>query len=283
MPAKEALAAVHARARRARRRDHDDGAGARLDDDAAAAARHRVRSVGDGSRDVARDSASRSRSRTRRVIVCNGDGSMLMNLGSLVSIAGAGATNLVVLVFDNGVYEVTGSQPTPVSASVDFAAIARGAGFTSRYSSSLMLDTWQAQVATGSRRRGRCSYGCASTPVLGFPVRVRLGPPAERARRLMDALSGGQRSDRSPLTTGHSDAKVRIASPSSRIAVRRRRPVDGSFGCAIRSSRFARSDARTTLIYSSRSASVGCTPAARRAGTQHATVAITRNSMAIDA
>ena len=32
----------------------------------------------------------------RRVIVCNGDGSMLMNLGSLVSIAGSGATNLTV-------------------------------------------------------------------------------------------------------------------------------------------------------------------------------------------
>ena len=46
----------------------------------------------------------------RRVIVCNGDGSMLMNLGSLVSIADARAANLTVLVFDNGTYEVTGSQ-----------------------------------------------------------------------------------------------------------------------------------------------------------------------------
>src|SRR6185312_13722431 len=35
----------------------------------------------------------------RRIIVCNGDGSMLMNLGSLVSIVGSGATNLVLLVF----------------------------------------------------------------------------------------------------------------------------------------------------------------------------------------
>src|ERR1044071_4050932 len=46
----------------------------------------------------------------RRVIVCNGDGSMLMNLGSLVSIVAAGVKNLVVLVFENGTYEVTGSQ-----------------------------------------------------------------------------------------------------------------------------------------------------------------------------
>src|SRR3954470_4503232 len=62
----------------------------------------------------------------RRVIVCNGDGSMLMNLGSLVSIAAARATNLVVLVFDNGVYEVTGAQPIPSPGAIDFVTIARG-------------------------------------------------------------------------------------------------------------------------------------------------------------
>src|SRR6476620_9462460 len=67
----------------------------------------------------------------RRVIVCNGDGSMVMNLGSLVSIVGSGVKNLVVIVFDNGIYEVTGAQPTPSSYGVDFATIARGAGFAS--------------------------------------------------------------------------------------------------------------------------------------------------------
>ena len=47
-----------------------------------------------------------------RVIVCNGDGSMLMNLGSLVTIAAANAQNLTIVVFDNGVYEVTtGNDP----------------------------------------------------------------------------------------------------------------------------------------------------------------------------
>jgi sulfopyruvate decarboxylase subunit beta len=66
----------------------------------------------------------------RRVIVCSGDGSLLMNLGSLASIVAARATNLIVLVFDNGVYEVTGQQPT-AGATVDFTAVARGCGFTS--------------------------------------------------------------------------------------------------------------------------------------------------------
>lgn len=62
----------------------------------------------------------------RRVIVCNGDGSMLMNLGSLVTIASQTPANLTVIVFDNGVYEVTGAQPVP--AKVDYVAIAKGSG-----------------------------------------------------------------------------------------------------------------------------------------------------------
>ncbi|HUE15901.1 MAG TPA: thiamine pyrophosphate-dependent enzyme, partial [Planctomycetaceae bacterium] len=48
----------------------------------------------------------------RKVVVCNGDGSMLMNLGSLVTITAQGPPNLTVILFDNGVYEVTGVQPT---------------------------------------------------------------------------------------------------------------------------------------------------------------------------
>lgn len=64
------------------------------------------------------------------VIVLNGDGSMLMGLGGLVTICASGAKNLTLVVLDNGVYEVTGGQSTPArSAEVDFAAIARGAGF----------------------------------------------------------------------------------------------------------------------------------------------------------
>ena len=72
----------------------------------------------------------------RRIIVVNGDGSMLMNLGSLVTIMAERPPNLLVIVCDNGGYEVTGAQPTPGSAAgrvgadrADLTAIARGAGF----------------------------------------------------------------------------------------------------------------------------------------------------------
>src|SRR5262245_44226036 len=68
----------------------------------------------------------------RGVIVVNGDGSMLMNLGSLVTLASHPA-DVFVLVFDNGLYEVTGGQPTAGTGRADFAMLARGAGISRVY------------------------------------------------------------------------------------------------------------------------------------------------------
>lgn len=65
----------------------------------------------------------------RRVICLNGDGSMLMTLGTLVTIAAAGASNLVLVVVDNGTYEITGNQTIPAGGRIDFVAMARAAGF----------------------------------------------------------------------------------------------------------------------------------------------------------
>src|SRR6187401_2560472 len=48
----------------------------------------------------------------RQVIVLNGDGCMLMNLGCLVTITAANPRNYVLIVCDNSVYEVTGRQLT---------------------------------------------------------------------------------------------------------------------------------------------------------------------------
>ncbi len=66
----------------------------------------------------------------REVIVINGDGSLLMNLGTLVTIAASGAKNLTVVLLENGIYEVTGGQDIAAAhANTDFTMIARGAGF----------------------------------------------------------------------------------------------------------------------------------------------------------
>lgn len=65
----------------------------------------------------------------RRVICLNGDGSMLMTLGTLVTIVNAGARNLILFVVQNDSYEITGNQPIPGARSVDFSGLAKSAGF----------------------------------------------------------------------------------------------------------------------------------------------------------
>jgi Thiamine pyrophosphate enzyme, C-terminal TPP binding domain len=63
-----------------------------------------------------------------RVIVLDGDGSLLMNLGSLATIGLLRPANLVVVVMDNQEYATTGGQPTPTAHGADLAAAARAMG-----------------------------------------------------------------------------------------------------------------------------------------------------------
>lgn len=125
----------------------------------------------------------------RRVIVCNGDGSMLMNLGSLVSIVAAGVKNLVVLVFENGTYEVTGSQYVPGAGVVDYAAIARGAGFESVFEFS-DLGRWEQDVSAVLNANGPAFAVLHVEPVHGIPGPKSPGPAGERAKRFMQAARG---------------------------------------------------------------------------------------------
>jgi sulfopyruvate decarboxylase subunit beta len=69
----------------------------------------------------------------RQVLVLDGDGSLLMQLGSLATIAGAAPRNFHHILFQNGVYETSGSQPTASADQIDFAAMAAGAGYRAAY------------------------------------------------------------------------------------------------------------------------------------------------------
>ena len=65
----------------------------------------------------------------KKVIVIDGDGSLLTNLGTLVTVSGQAPNNICHFVLDNGCYAVTGGQPVPNSGSVDFSTLASGAGY----------------------------------------------------------------------------------------------------------------------------------------------------------
>ncbi len=63
-----------------------------------------------------------------RVVSLDGDGSMLMNLGQLCTVANTAPANLAIVVWDNEVHQTTGGQPTATSMRSSLAGVARGAG-----------------------------------------------------------------------------------------------------------------------------------------------------------
>lgn len=64
----------------------------------------------------------------RKVIALDGDGSVLMNLGALSTMACQDLDNYLLIILDNGVYGSTGSQPTPICARTDLSRMARAFG-----------------------------------------------------------------------------------------------------------------------------------------------------------
>ena len=114
----------------------------------------------------------------RKVMVLDGDGSLLMNLGTLVTLANKAPENLYHFLFDNGVYAVTGGQPVPGSERTDWEGMARAAGYAATFSFDNLED-----LATGigevMASRGPVFVRLAITPqVENTPVQFR-----PRARR----------------------------------------------------------------------------------------------------
>jgi sulfopyruvate decarboxylase subunit beta len=67
-------------------------------------------------------------SQNKRVYVIDGDGSVLMNMGSLATIARYAPSNYFLIIVDNKVYGSTGNQPTNTAGKTDLLKIAKGAG-----------------------------------------------------------------------------------------------------------------------------------------------------------
>jgi len=67
-----------------------------------------------------------------KIIVFDGDGSVLMNMGSLVTIFNQNPKNLILIVFDNGCYGSTGNQCT-YAENVNLLEVAKGIGFENCY------------------------------------------------------------------------------------------------------------------------------------------------------
>ena len=68
-----------------------------------------------------------------KIVLFDAEGSLLMNLGAIASIAGMKPGNFYHFLLDNECYATTGGQPVPNSQDIDYAAMAAGAGYAATY------------------------------------------------------------------------------------------------------------------------------------------------------
>ncbi len=108
----------------------------------------------------------------RRVIVLDGDGSLLMNLGSLVTIANAAPKNLVHCVCENGTYETNGAVPIPGVGRLSFTGVARAAGYPKTYEFD-NLEEWDREVEHILREQGPILVDLKVAPGEDYPEDFR--------------------------------------------------------------------------------------------------------------
>jgi thiamine pyrophosphate-dependent acetolactate synthase large subunit-like protein len=122
----------------------------------------------------------------RGVIVVNGDGCTLMNLGCLVTLASHPA-NLYLLIIDNGLYEVTGGQPTAGAGRTDFAGLARAAGIRRVYRFDT-ADAWRQGAAEALAGAGPAAVVLQVEGRTGQKTPKPPRPMSEQIARLRQAL-----------------------------------------------------------------------------------------------
>jgi sulfopyruvate decarboxylase subunit beta len=122
----------------------------------------------------------------RGVIVLSGEGSLLMNLGCLVTLA-AHPADVYLVILDNGLYEVTGGQATAGTGRADFAGLARAAGIGRAYAFDT-LDGWRQGAAEALAGPGPVVVWLKVEGRLGQKTPQAPRPMAEQIARLRQAL-----------------------------------------------------------------------------------------------
>ncbi|MDA7947717.1 MAG: thiamine pyrophosphate-dependent enzyme [Hyphomicrobiaceae bacterium] len=108
-----------------------------------------------------------------KVAVITGDGELLMNVGSLATVASLQPENLSIVVVDNGCHGETGGQPGHTALRTDLEKMAEGAGIAST-----MTITSPDELADGAK-----FLQDATGPRI-LVARVLYGPPSDFRRNL---------------------------------------------------------------------------------------------------
>lgn len=122
----------------------------------------------------------------RKVWVIDGDGSMLMNLGSLATIANQEPENLVLWIMDNGAYGSTGGQPTCTAGVTDLQSLAKGAGVRQVF---LETELYRVEeIAQRVRREPGPYVVVVKTEAGNHPAAIIPMKPLEIKKRFMEEI-----------------------------------------------------------------------------------------------
>ncbi len=122
-----------------------------------------------------------------KVVLFDAEGALLMNLGVLASIAGKKPKNFYHFLLDNECYATTGGQPVPNSDEIDYATIAKGAGYASSHHFE-DLEEFATSVEGILREEGPVFVSVKVVPeVENLPIGLRQRRPSRsRAETLRD-------------------------------------------------------------------------------------------------
>ena len=124
----------------------------------------------------------------RRTFVLEGDGSILMQLGALGTVAAQAPKNLAIVAFDNGMYQITGRQQSLTAGTVDLVAMAKGAGLAQ---SEWARDESHFEALVDRALRGDGPWFIGARIDASKPAAVTERDPALIRRRFMAGIGNG--------------------------------------------------------------------------------------------
>lgn len=122
----------------------------------------------------------------RPVWVVDGDGSLLMQLGVVAAVTDSAPANLVHIVIDNGMYAISGAQPTPAPA--DWAALLTAAGYADAVTCSSTTEVRAALRRDVPGPRAIVVRCLRERPA--YPKGVFVLTPSQEAARIRATLTG---------------------------------------------------------------------------------------------
>jgi sulfopyruvate decarboxylase subunit beta len=123
----------------------------------------------------------------KRVVLFDGDGSLLMNLGSLVTIANAAPKNYIHCLCENGTYETNGSVPIPRAGQIRFVDMAKAAGYPKTYEFSNLWD-WDYELDNILKEDGPIFVDLKVEPGEAYPEDFRRLYSIEHRDKFREAL-----------------------------------------------------------------------------------------------